>query len=261
MTTTVCAECNSEIPDDNDLCPECGFPLVELPGGSTVSALEPAATPELATLLEAAAALPPEPVAEEAAATPPAQSGYQQEMIVLKRINAGEDLTNQVLQAQIESLNSLNSAVGQLIDNSNATAINQLVVSLGNFVNSAENTNNDMLSDLITNIGRFVDSSEKIKDDMLNGLKEQNLTTISSMQEVVTSFSGEVSAAADGMKEAQKNAVAEMNGIAQQVQAAMSKKPPRISSENSYVLYMCAILLFFTLSNFLVAVYLVRLVK
>jgi hypothetical protein len=120
-----------------------------------------------------------------------------------------------------------------------------------------------MLSDLITNIGRFVESSEKIKDDMVNTLKEQNLSTTSAMQEIVNSFSSEVRAAAVGIQQAQKTALDEMNGVAKQVKTAalISSENSGVSEGSPYVLYICAILTVFTILNFFVTAYVVRLVK
>jgi hypothetical protein len=268
MTTTVCVECNSEIPSDSEFCPECGFPAE--PGkASCPECLNPVllsldACPECGFPLDelrqthaSAAAEAAVPGDESAPAGP---VGANREAAVATAFAPDGDLTNQVLQAQIASLNDLTEMIGKLVDNNNNSAINELVASIGTFVNSAENTNNDMLSDLITNIGRFIDSSEKIKDDMLSSMKEQNLITISSMQEVVNTFSSEVKLAAAGMKDAQKSALAEMNGVVQQVKTAAVKKSEG-GSDNSYVLYICGILLFFTMMNFLVTAYVVKLVK
>ena len=270
MTTSVCVECTSEIPADSEFCPECGFPAE--PGKSCCpECLNPVllsldACPECGFPLDelrqthASASDGPEGSPEATALS--AQALDNREFAIqTNQFSADVDLTNHVLQAQIASLNDLTEMIGKLVDNSNQTSINELVSSLSNFVNSAESTNNDMLSDLITNIGRFVDSSEKIKEDMLSSMKEQNLITISSMQEVVNTFSSEVKAAATGMKDVQKSALAEMNGVAQQVKAAAQQKSSGGGSDNSYVLYICGILLFFTMMNFLVTAYVVKLVK
>ena len=98
---------------------------------------------------------------------------------------------------------------------------------------------------------------------MINKMMEQNLMTTSSMQELVTSFSGELRNATLGIQEAQKTALAEMNGVAQQVKAAAAMKVEAIgNSEGSpYVLYICAIIAVFTILNFFVTAYVFRLVK
>lgn len=271
MTTTVCVECNSEIPAACVLCPECGFPAetgkVSCPECLNPVLLSLDACPECGFPLEelrhshaAAVEKPAETAIDDQAAATPSDPGEKR---VVKTLDAGQDLTNQVLQAQIESFNELSAVIGKMIDNSSSGAISELVVSIRKFVNSAENTNNDMLCDLITNIGRFVEGSEKIKDDMVNSMKEQNLITASTMQEIVTSFSSEVKNAAAGMQEAQKAALAEMNGVAQQVKAAALVKADSggNSAGSSYVLYICAILTVFTMLNLFVTVYVLRLVK
>lgn len=270
MTITVCIECNSEIPAACVLCPECGFPA-HSSEASCPECLNPVllsldACPECGFPLEELR----NAHAAEAAAQPPAkdqavaaQGARAKKLVFVAAADGDPDLATQVLQAQIESLDELTAVIGQMAENSSSAAINELVVSIRKFVNSAENTNNDMLSDLITNIGRFVESSEKIKDDMIDSMKEQSLFTTSAMQEIVTSFSGEVRTAAAGMQEAQKAALAEMNGVAQQVKAAAAQKAQSggESGASPYVVYVAAILMVFTVLNFFVTAYVFRLVK
>jgi soluble cytochrome b562 len=270
MTTNVCIECNSEIPAASELCPQCGHPAE--PGqAATVTSPEPAA-PEISiaaaspaeTAEDAETAPAPAPVqAAQPAAAPAAEApaAARKKKASPEKTKAGDTGVDQLLRDQMEAFNKLAAAVDGMIEENNDGNIKALVASIANFVNSAENTNNDMLSDLITNIGRFVDSSERIKDEMLNGIKEQNLTAISSMQEMAGSFSAELKAAATEIKEAQKGSVAEMNGIVQQVKAAVSKRSAGGGSDNPYVFYICVIMLFFTVINFFVAAYVLRLVK
>lgn len=272
MSTTVCVECTSEVPADADFCPECGF-LAHSDHTSCPECLNPVllaldACPECGFPLDE---LRQERAAAQQAAAKAGDSGSPAKAAAGGRAasvgpgpgrggqgaDAAEGVANEVLQAQIESFNELTVVIGKMVDNSSGAAINELMVNIRNFLNSAENTNNDMLSDLITNIGRFVEGSEKIKDDMLNSMKEQNLIALSSMQEIVTSFSKEAKTAAAGLQEAQKAAIAEMNGVSQQLKA----KAAREAGGPPYILYLCAVLTIFSILNFFVTAYVVRLVK
>ena len=276
MTTTVCVECSSEIPAASELCPECGFPakadLVNCPECQNPTPLSLDACPECGYPLEELrlsrppAAVEPAPAPELPAAAKPTAASPEElpgKVSTAAAATVGQDLSNQVLQAQIESLHELTCAIDKLVESNSSSAINELVSSLRNFVNSAENTNNDMLSDLITNIGRFVESSEKIKDDMLNSMKEQSLLTASTMQEIVTSFSGELRSAATGIQDAQQATLAEMNGVAQQIKTAALVQAEGIGkTEGSpYLLYICAIFAVFSILNFFITAWVVRLVK
>jgi soluble cytochrome b562 len=266
MTTNVCIECNSEIPAASELCPQCGHPAE--PGqAATVTSPEPAA-PEIsiaaaspAETAEDAPASAPVQAAQPVAATAAEAPAAPKKKATSEKTQAGDTGVDQLMRDQMEAFNKLAAAVDGMIEDNNNGNIKALVASISNFVNSAENTNNDMLSDLITNIGRFVDSSERIKDEMLSGIKEQNLTAISSIQETAGSFSAELKAAATEIKEAQKGSVAEMNGILQQVKATVSKRSAGGGSDNPYVFYICVIMLFFTVINFFVAAYVLKLVK
>lgn len=274
MTTTLCIECHCEIPADSELCPECGFParpgLVNCPECLHPVLLALDACPEcgfpLSEVREAqatAASLQGGPSVDRPDAPAFSRSIPVASGSVPGPTDAPHSVSDQVLRSQIESLNLLTAAIGGMMENSNSAAINELVVSIRNFVNTSENTNNDMLSDLITNIARFVENSEKIKDDMLNGMKEQSLLTTSAVQEIVTSFSNELRTAATGMQEAQQATLAEMNGVSQQIKtAALTQAEEAGGSEGSpYLLYICAVLIVFSILNFFVTAYVVRLVK
>ena len=254
MTTTVCAECTSEIYGDSEFCPECGFPAkpgyVSCPECQNPVLLSLDACPECGLPLEELRQSHDSQVQNGTARSESAGASNETHAVRQPRATTGGDLdgdeeyTNQVLQAQIEALGDLTAIIGKMIDNDGK---------------GGQGGSNDMLSDLITNIGMFVESSEKIKDDMLNSMKEQNLITISAMKEIAGSFTGEVKSAA----EAQKVAAAEMNALAQQVKAAVTKKQdePAAKADNSYLLYVGVLMLFFTMMNFLVTAYVVKLVK
>ncbi len=266
MTTTACVECNSELSADAGFCPECGFPAeadtANCPECLHLVDINLQACPECGCPLEELRLA--HGIAPAGAASSRALGTAERRGKIIDAVPAGDDFASQVLHAQVESLNELTDAIGQLIENSNSTAIKELVASLGNFVNSAENTNNDMLSDLITNIGKFVESSEKIKDDMVNSMREQNLIATSAMQEIVTSFSEQLKTASAGIQEAQKATLAEMSGVVQQVKAAASIRAEESaggSDGSPYVLYLCVVMVIFTIVNFCVTAYVVRLVK
>jgi len=249
MSTTVCVECNSEVPAASELCPECGFPV--RPGTTSCpECLHPVlvsldACPECGFPMEELR------IAQDAAYVPRQHAGTAP-------AGHGGDVSNQVLQAQMESFNALAAVIAKMVDNGGSDSTRELVASLRQFVDSAENSNNEMLSDLITDIGRFVDSSEKIKDDMVNAMKEQNLVAVNSMQEIVNSFATEVRSAA-GLQDAQRGAIAELNDAVRQAQSAPASAGS--SKGSPYLVYLCAVMAVFTILNFFFTAYVIRLVK
>lgn len=279
MPNTVCVECNSEVPDSSGFCPECGYPAeagkVSCPECLNPVSLSLEACPEcgfpldgLKSAQEAGEEEPPPPL-EEAAPEPlpdpePAAAAAQapQERIVLKRIEPGEELSDRVQQAQVDALNELTVAVGRLLDGGSGGGLGDVAQRVETVLTSAEASKNEMLSDLIESINRFVESSEKIKNDMLTDLKEQSLIAVSSMKELADSVSGDAKAAAEAMKEAQKSASAEMNGILQQIKTAAVKEPEQPKSDaGDYLLYICGLVLLFVSLNIIVTAYVVKLVK
>lgn len=292
MSTTVCVECSSEVPAASefcpecgffvhsgvtscpeclrpvllslDACPECGFPLEELRRTLAASGEQEPGAAVLAKV--AAAQREPAVVTSDStnspvSAVPPAGPAPD---TVEREPHAGLEVVTRVLRAQMESFDEMTVVLGKLAESSDKGAIDALVASIRQFVDTAENTNNDMLSDLITNIGRFVDGSEKIKDDMLAGMTQQNLLTTGAMQEIVTSFSDEVKSAAAGMQEAkraiqeaQEATLAELHLVGSLVKESAG----RAANGSPYILYICAILAFFTILNFFVTAYVVRLVR
>lgn len=268
MTTSVCAECAAEIPAASQLCPECGFPAR---GGTTScpECLNPVqlsgdACPECGFPLEELRSVAGTVKDGGAAASPVGGGAVPFSAVTLpEAAEAGGEVTNQVLRAQIDSLNLLTAAIGTLMANSSQGTMKELMASISSFVESAENNNQEMLSDLITDIGKFVESSEKIKEDMVASMREQNLITASSLQEIVTSFSHELRGATSALQEAQKSSAAELNALLQQVRAAASDKGEAAGGREGspYLLYICAAIAVFTILNFFVTAYVVRLVK
>ncbi|MBJ6727426.1 zinc ribbon domain-containing protein [Geomesophilobacter sediminis] len=243
---------------------EPAVPPEELARAAADELDEPA--PEPAAPLEVepeAVSAEPEPAETEPPqqAPVPASPLVAQETIVIRKIDTGDDLTEPVLKAQIDSLNQLTDAIAKLIETGGSRASEELAVRINELVTGAEAGKNEMLTDLIASIGNFVETSEKIKDEMLTDLKEQSLTAVSTIQQVAESFASETQAAAEGIKEAQKGAIAEINNLAQQIKAAAAREAAPKSDFGEYLFYICLVVLFFTAMNIVATAYVVKLVR
>lgn len=276
MSNVICVECNSEVPAGSELCPECGFPLEKSPDavpcpecGNMVLFTE-GVCPECGLPRELLDAPPEElaaeeeieetqdPLEEQAAEPAPMPA------VVVRRIETDGDLTDEVLKVQIEAFNEFSLAIARLVEQGGTGALKEMTARMASESAAAKN---ELLSDLINSIGKFVESSENIKNETLATLKEQNELTLNGMQEIVAKFGGEVQSATQGIKEAEKSAVAELNNLAQQVKASavIAKEGAEAAGKGGgmgeYVLYICLVLVLFSSLNIIFTAYVVKLLR
>lgn len=95
---------------------------------------------------------------------------------------------------------------------------------------------------------------------------EQNRETLSKSQELALTIVSEINAATGALKEANSTSAAELSNSIKQIAAKPASTAPEAdaaapNNTNEYILYLCVGMLVFTILNFFITIYAVKLIK
>jgi hypothetical protein len=132
-------------------------------------------------------------------------------------------------------------------------------------INKSLTTQIDTLNNIVANMSAIAEHSEKTHADLIIKQKEQNLMTLSGMQEILTNFNNEFKAETKIIREANSSATTEINSITNQAKEQIQKYAAKISYKSGniidYTFFICLAALIFSLINLFITVYVVRLIK
>lgn len=251
MATIVCAGCKAEIPETAEFCAECGY---------IVKSRAPEKCPECSSMVVFTSDACPEcGFPRELLGETPEPAGNSDE-------NENEPVaTTEELQQEYETCQPATET--PVTGSSGNVTSDDVEISNAKIAEISEllHAQIESLNNLFTIISSVTGNYEKANTELINKLKEQNLLTLSGMQEVLSKFTAEFSKDSKILEQANATSTEEVKSIAAQAKDQLLKFASKISYKAGntidYTFYICGAMLIFTLVNLFVTAYIVRLIK
>lgn len=304
MSLIVCLECNAEVPDSSENCPECGFPF---------DSLTPVECPECKNLVVFSSDLCPscgfpyEKLKQQinegtvAHGVPAAEAGDGDEKAGAE-IAAAQDQDQDQDQEPSEPLPEVpqqaeaqpaapvvNSGAGsnnpidnEYIVNSIINYITEVKVDIINkpikafvqILTELDKSNKELHTTLLQQgesaAAGIQEQALAIVSEIARLTTEQNREALTKSQEIAVTIVSEINAAASTLKEANSAATADLSNTMKEIAAKPAAATAAATSETSteskdnnseYILYLCIGMLVFTMLNFFITIYAVKLMK
>lgn len=251
MANIVCSGCKAEIPETAEFCAECGYivkspPLTECPECSAMVVFTSDACPECG--------FPRELLGTESESPATALDNEIEPAVITLEIKPQQESFQQAVDTPVTVLPDAAASFNAETSNAGVAEISALL-----------NTQIESLNNLLTIITSVTGNYEKANSELINRLKEQNLLTLSGMQELLSKFNAEFNNDSRMIKETSKASSEEIRTVAEQAKEQIQKFASKISYKAGntidYTFFICAAMLLFSMINLFVTAYIVRLIK
>jgi len=229
LQPVTCPECQNLVVFSLDACPVCGLSYDDL--GKRLAAEASVALHSAESIDIVSSEIGPGEVSD----VTPAEGLTDEASVTTEMRAADEPVLHEMLANEITNAGMLSTILDRIAAMQNEIALTTAHTVMEKLVASGHAN------------GRSADSNEEM--------------AVTKIQEIVSGLSGEISSAVSEIKEANSVAVKELAAAAKQSATANpeSAKPP--AEQNQLLLYLCLVLVVFSILNLFITAYVVRLIN
>jgi len=267
LTPAACQQCGKLVVFSSDLCPECGFPNETLQRGRAVAAGENPGADTISddTISDGPASdNAPKAQTEGAVAGPSGQEvpvpAADTEPPELQPPNP--DLDPASAESDLSDIDYIVNSIIRYIAEVKVDIVNKPIKAFLQILTELDNSNKQLQTTLAEQsqqtLSGVQETALSIVDEISKMSIQQNKESLGKSQELALTIVSEIAA----LKEASKAAAAESSKQAPAPTASVIQENKAAPNDNiEYILYLCIMMAVFTLLNFFITIYAVKLIK